>query len=289
MIIFLGYKFLELLAFVTPYAVAYFIAGAAAKIAYSLGIYTDILKKNVSIALGLRPDDSKVAEIVKKIYVVWFCNVIDFLKHPIISRDKLIKRVELSGIENLKNSLKEGKGAVIVTAHIGNFEWGACRIATEGIKIWGVALSRPYHRTNMFFEKRRLSKGMYTLYANKSMLKTFRILKDNEVIAVPADFDPLRTAHPYDFFNKQAYIPSGAVEIALKSGAPLLPSFLWRKSKYIHQQIIGPPIDLERDAGKFDNNKDYIKYNMGKMIPVLEKYIIGHIEEWEMFHDIWVE
>ncbi len=288
-IIFFGYKFLEFLAYATPYPVSYFIAATSAKMIFYTGKLADTLKKNVSIVTGLKQNDRKVSDIVKNIYVVWFCNVTDFLKQLLINVEKFKKRVDLSGLEYLKDSLKAGKGAVIFTAHIGNFEWGACRVAIEGIPIWGTGLIRPYHRTNRFFEKRRLSKGLQTLYANKMMLNTFRILKNNGVIAIPTDFDPLGTAEAYDFFGRKAYIPSGPVEIALKSGAPLLPSFMWRKSKYGHQQIIDKPLELERDESKFENRKEFIAFNMKKMIEVLEKYISEHIEEWEMFHDIWAE
>ena len=63
-------------------------------------------------------------------------------------------------MENLRGALKEGKGAILFTAHIGNFEWAGCRVAVEGFKITGVGLERPYKKTNLFFENRRQSRGM---------------------------------------------------------------------------------------------------------------------------------
>ncbi|MBN1299483.1 MAG: lysophospholipid acyltransferase family protein [Actinobacteria bacterium] len=288
MFIFLGYKFLEFLAFITPYPISYFIAGIVARLVFRLGIYVPSLKKNVANAIHKDENSIQVISIVKKIYVNWFLNVTDFLKHPLVSIEKFKKRIELSGIENLKEALKLGKGAVIFTAHLGNFEWGACRIAVEGYKIWGTGLARTNKRTDNFFENRRLSKGLKTLYANKVMLNIFRILKNNEVIAIPTDFDPLGTACSYKFFNKYAHVPSGPVEIAMKSGAPLLPSFTWRIDKYNHFQVIGKPIELIA----FDGNKEKIKEitdkNMSRMLEVMEKHIIEHIEQWELFHDIWV-
>ncbi|MBM3714087.1 MAG: lipid A biosynthesis acyltransferase, partial [Actinobacteria bacterium] len=66
-------------------------------------------------------------------------------------------------------------------------------------------------------------------------------------------------------------------------GAALIPSFIWRKDKYNHFQIICEPLELETAGDK----KDLIELNMQKMVKVLEKYIKEHIEEWEVFHDIW--
>ncbi|MBM3700632.1 MAG: lysophospholipid acyltransferase family protein [Actinobacteria bacterium] len=287
MIIFLGYKCLEFIAFITPYAISYFIANIAARMMYFLGIYVPVLKKNVANALDKDIKSKEVAKIVQKIYINWFLNVTDFLKHPLVSKEKFKKRIRLEGHENLDNALKHEKGAVIFTAHLGNFEWGACRLGVQGYKIWGTGLIRTYKRTNEFFEKRRLSKGLGTLYANKVMLNIFRILKNNEVIAIPTDFDPLGTANTYKFFGKDAFIPSGPVEIAMKSGAPLLPSFTWRVDKYNHYQVIEKPLELLKDDGNRENRKAIIRANMEKMIAVMEKYISEHIDQWELFHDIW--
>jgi len=73
--------------------------------------------------------------------------------------------------------------------------------------------------------------------------------------------------------------------IALKSGAPLIPSFIWKKDKYNHFQIVEKPIDLIREGDK----ETLINKNMEKVLEVMEKYIRDNISEWEMFHDIWSE
>ncbi|MBM3705892.1 MAG: lysophospholipid acyltransferase family protein, partial [Actinobacteria bacterium] len=284
---YLGYKFLEFLAFITPYPISYIVASTVAAILYFFRVHVPVLEKNVSIALNIEPKSSRTSTIVRKIYTHWFRNVVDFLKHPYVRGDNFKKRIELEGVENLDEALKKGRGVVIFTAHLGNFEWGACRIAVEGYKIWGTGLTRPYKKTVLFFENRRLSKGLKTLYVNKIMINIFRILKNNEIIAIPADFDPLGTARTYSFFGHLARLPSGPVEIAMKSGAQLLPSFIWRKDKYNHHQIIGKPVDITAETGDLSDRQETISRNMEKMIGIMEKYIKDHIEQWELFHDIW--
>jgi Kdo2-lipid IVA lauroyltransferase/acyltransferase len=287
MLIYFGYKFAEFLVFVTPYPVTYFIADTVATILFFCGKYVDILKKNVSLALDININDKKTTMIAWKIYITWYRNIADFIKLPLINNENFKKRVELHGLENLKEALNKGKGAVLFSAHMGNFEWAGCRIAVEGFKVTGVGLERPCKRTNLFFENRRRPRGMGTIYANKRELNIFRILKNNETLAMPTEFDPLKTAREYDFFNKKAFIPSGPVELALKTGAELIPCFTWRKDKYKHYEEICEPLKLERDEKKFAGRKEFVDYNMKKMTEVLEKYIREHIEEWEMFHDIW--
>src|SRR4030042_5277177 len=142
MLIFLGYKFVEFLAFATPYPLTYLIASVSARILFNLNINVDALKTNVANVLNLDKNDKEVAATARKIYINWFMTVADFLKHTRVSKEKLKKIIEITGLENLDKALKKGKGVVIFTAHIGNVEWGACRVAAEGYSIWAAGLHR---------------------------------------------------------------------------------------------------------------------------------------------------
>jgi KDO2-lipid IV(A) lauroyltransferase len=280
---YIGYKILEFIAISTPYPVSYCIAVVGAMLWFATGVNVRIIKKNISMALGLSPDDKKTHNIAKKIYINWGKNIIDFLKHSIISREKLKQRVKIKGLKNLDSALLKGKGVVIFTAHIGNFEWGACRLAVEGYRIWGTSLVRKNKLVGRFFELKRASKGLKTLYINR-MLKVFKILKNNEIIAIPTDWDPTgQAARAFKFFGETAYLPTGALQIALRSGASLVPSFIWRKDKYNHLLIFEKPLVLIREGDK----ETLISKNMIKILAVMEKYIKSHISEWEMFHNIW--
>jgi Kdo2-lipid IVA lauroyltransferase/acyltransferase len=283
MLIFLGYKFVEFLVFATPYPLTYLIASVSARILFNLNIGVDVLKTNVANVLNLDKNDKEVAAIARKIYINWFMTVADFLKHTRVSKEKLKQIIEITGLENLDKALEKGKGVVIFTAHIGNVEWGACRVAAEGYSIWATGIHRPYEPTNKFFESRRLAKGVRILYVNKGLLNIFRILKNNEIIAMPTDWDSQGTARLHDFFGKKAYIPSGPVEIAMKSGAPLIPCFIYRKNKYNHFIEMEKALELETEGDK----KELIDINTAKMAKVLQKYIKEHLDQWEMFHDIW--
>ncbi|MBA7615475.1 Lipid A biosynthesis lauroyltransferase [subsurface metagenome] len=263
---YIGYKILEFIAISTPYPVTYFIATFGARLWMLTGVDVKTIRNNVSKVLNLNINDKEIHRIANRIFINWAKNIVDFLKQPIISKEKLKQRVEIEGLEHLDNALKRGRGAVIITAHIGNFEWGACRIAVEGYKIWGLSLVRKNKLVGKFFESNRLSKGFKTLYTNR-MLNVFRTLKNNEIVAIPSDWDPTGQAtRPFKFFGKTAYLPTGALMIALKSGATLIPSFIWKKDKYNHFQIVEKPIDLIREGDK----ETLINKNMEKVLEVME-------------------
>ncbi|MHB1346541.1 MAG: lysophospholipid acyltransferase family protein, partial [Candidatus Humimicrobiaceae bacterium] len=266
-----------------PYPVSFFISKNLALLWWVARKNVSNVKTNVANVLDLDPNDDRVIRISRKIYYEFAKNVVDFFKNGIITLNQFKKNVSIDGIENLKKALEDGKGAVIFTAHIGNFEWGASRIGSEGVKIWGVGLYRENRFLDKYFEKNRKSKCLRTLNATK-MLGVFRILKNNEVVAIPSDWDPTGSSKTYDFCNKRAKFPSGAMQIALASGAPLIPSFIVRDGRYHHHQIIGEPLDLVREGPK----EEVLEKNMQIIVKVLEKYITENLDQWVMFHNIFV-
>jgi KDO2-lipid IV(A) lauroyltransferase len=282
---YLIYKFAEFIAIVLPYPLAYAFAVSAARLWYATGTNVDIIKKNVSRALNLDMQDPEVHRIAVRIFTNWGKNVMDFMKHRIISRETLRSRVSIEGIEYLDEALKEKKGVVIISSHIGNFEWGACRLAVDGYKIWGVTLFKKSERVNRFFEVARMTKGFKTLYINR-IIHIFRHLKNNEIIAIPSDWastgNPTRS---FKLFGRRVELPTGALQIALRSGAPLVPTFIWRDGKYTHHLVVRKPIELDREGDK----KELISKNMDKLIAVMETHIREHLTEWELFHDIWID
>ncbi|MGM0368773.1 MAG: lysophospholipid acyltransferase family protein, partial [Actinomycetota bacterium] len=203
MLAFIGYKVLELVALIIPYPIAYPIARLTARLGAAAKINLYPLKKNISLVLDLDINDPRVHKTAVDVYVHWIQNVTDFLKHRLVSKEKLKKRVEIEGLENLREALKRGKGAVIFTAHIGNFEWGACRIALEFDNTWGMGMERKFKPLNNFFESKRLSKNLNTIYSNR-LLNIFRILKKNGIVAIPTDWDPNKRSGPVNFFGKKA-------------------------------------------------------------------------------------
>ncbi len=285
MFTYLGYKIVEFMVIALPYPLAYGLAVSAARIWYATGFNVNIVKKNISRALNLDMEDPEVHRIAVSVFNNWSKNVVDFLRHRVVSRETLRSKVSLEGIEYLDEALKEQKGVVLVSSHVGNFEWGACRLAVDGYKIWGITLFRKSERMNRFFKEIRMTKDFKTLYVNK-IIHIFRYLKNNEIMAIPSDWAPTgKPSRSFKLFGRRAELPMGALRIALRSGAPLVPCFIWRDGKYNHHLVIRKPIELDR-VGDRD---ELISKNMDKVIGVMETHIREHITEWGLFHDIWLD
>jgi mitochondrial fission protein ELM1 len=85
------------------------------------------------------------------------------------------------------------------------------------------------------------------------------------------------------FFGREASMSSGAVRLALKYGAALIPAFYARVKGPSIKMIIGEPFELKKTA---DSELD-IQENLQRLIPIFEGYIREYPQEYLWTYKIW--
>lgn len=181
----------------------------------------------------------------------------------------LARLVEIRGLEHLDAALAAGKGAILCTAHFGNFNCGLSLIGARGIPI--TFIGRWASNT---FDRRlsRIERLYYRLTIQKSLQRHRRrmnieptghfavaaqaakILSQNEVLVIALDA-PLHLPADrergvlLDFLNGQALLLPGVTTIARLMGTPVLMTFIHRSPDWRHQVLeISPPPPLDGDA-----------------------------------------
>jgi len=182
----------------------------------------------------------------------------------------------IENIERLDNALKEGNGAIVLTAHLGNWELGAAALTPRGYPPIVVALPSPSKKITEFFTKRRKARGMEVVYLGEGMKKLIVALKKNRVIATLGDRDYLQHGMVCPFMGGKISIPLGVFELANRTGSPIMPAFCI-KEKGAYRINFEPPI-------RVDNIEDSVK-KWGK---ILECYVRTYITQWYVFDPVFV-
>jgi KDO2-lipid IV(A) lauroyltransferase len=78
-------------------------------------------------------------------------------------------------------------------------------------------------------------------------------------------------------------LPDGYAQLALKTGAPILPAFGLRKSDNTFEAYAEPAIEL-KTTGNFEAD---VRAGVEQIVRVMEKWIGAHPDQWVMFHRIW--
>lgn len=198
----------------------------------------------------------------------------------------LKKRVSLEGRENLEAALAKGRGAVLVSAHFGNFPLLLGRLALDGYKAGGIM--KPMHDAlveKIFLEKRNKF-GVKTIYSqprDACVNNTIQALRNNELVFIPIDQNFGSGGVFVNFFGKKAATAAGPVILAQRTGAAILPCFIIRQPDDTHKIVFEPALNLEK--GK--DPEDTIFINIQKLTAIIEAYIRKYPAEWGWIHRRW--
>jgi len=252
------------------------------RLACTFGIRRNVALTNLGIAYP-ESDLSWRREVVKKLYCNLSLSVMEFLiltKNPKVV-SKWVKKVE--GEEHLENLSKSGRGAVLLTAHMGNWELLAAWLACKGYPlVAGVRDPNDVHVSKLLACYRK-ALGVETIPKKSLLLKGAKLLKQGKFIGILADQDGGTDGIMVSFMGKVASTVGGPAALSLLTKAPVVPIVSYRIAPYEHEILVLPPIEplyeLPREEAIGEMT---IKFN-----DILEGFIRRSPEQWLWLHRRW--
>lgn len=242
----------------------------------------DAVKDNMKV---LFPDyrEEKIDHMVKEIFINFGKYLVDFFRFSMIDADYINKYVKVEGVENLRQAMEGKKGAIILTAHLGNFELGGVVIASLGFPLNAIALAHRDKQINRFFIDQRRIKGVNVIPIGAALKKCFAVLVSNEVLALLGDRDYYDHGIKLDFFGKPTMIPKGPAAFSSRCGSPIIPTFMTRNEDDTYTIKFHKAIEA-RSTG--DKDQDLI-ITTKEIVTVLEQVIKQHPTQWYVFRRFW--
>jgi len=194
------------------------------------------------------------------------------------------KRLIFHGLdEYLRPAIAEGKGVIVLSAHYGNPELAVQALAHLGIHVF--ALTEPVHpRVSALMDRFRASKGHTFGPVNRGNVKrVFQTLKRGGVVALMGDRDIEGPKEALPFFGEPAVMPTGPIEVGLRTGVPVIPCFCARKGRYVIEAWVEEPLRLERTG---DLEAD-ARAGMLEYIERLERRLREDPGQWAVLEAIW--
>ncbi len=260
--------------------------GAGKKIGHLLyllmGSRTKMAAENISRSLNI--EAAPAQEIAKNA----FCNIgatfTEFINLPSRDDDFFDNNIELVDEENFLKAKEQGKGVLLLTAHLGNWEiLGALHQRRFGqIHVVYRKTKNPY--VDSFIDNSRKACGFKTIPHRNAVRKIMSALKKGDTVGLLLDQHAMQQdAIVVDFFGRPAATNYGLALIALKTGAPVIPIFLVRTEEGRYRCHFDKPVELTT-TGDMDENirSATIKFNT-----VIEKYIRKYPDQWFWIHKRW--
>jgi Kdo2-lipid IVA lauroyltransferase/acyltransferase len=243
--------------------------------------------RNLDHVLG---PDVPTREKLKTVQKLWRRHgrfLLDLFRFERMSDAEIASRVpEFAGLDNIKKAVGDGRGAIILTAHIGHWELGGILLKYLGFKVNVVQHLYDSEEQNRLLDRNKDIRGIKIISTDDPVgfaLRAYNALKRNELVAIQGDRDLSRSGVRMDFFGKPAAFPKGPVLLAMKTGVPLIPAFTIMGKDGKYHPVAEPPIEMT-DTG--DINHD-LRVNTRKIAAVFEKYVRSYPEQWFNFYYFW--
>lgn len=192
--------------------------------------------------------------------------------------------VERQGGEHLERALAAGRGVVVATAHLGNFDLMACSEALRGLELYIVTRRQHLGWVDRFWMERRRGCGLHFLPARRSIISMHRLLRRGKVVALMIDQHmPAHHGLVLDFFGRRASTTPAPALLAYQSGAALLPVCAERLPRGRHRVRIFPPLRVDTRARR----RDEIRRLTVQLNEWLEQRIMERPEQWLWIHRRW--
>jgi len=199
------------------------------------------------------------------------------------SADDLLDAAAPGDFEILRDVLRGGKGALLLTGHIGNWELAGFSLRRHGFPVSVVTKELKGAALEDYVTRMRERYDIHLIPRQNAYRTCRRVLQDNGVVVFMLDQNMIRTEGVFvDFFGRPACTTPGLAHLSAASGAPVIPAFCFRASDGGIRMNVCPPIDPP--PGR---DKDTVHEATSAYTRILEDVIREHPDQWIWIHRRW--
>jgi len=202
-----------------------------------------------------------------------------FARFPQMNRKNIHEWIRYEGLEHYLEAKNSGRGVLVATAHLGNWELSAFAHAlmTEPMHVMIRPLDDP--AIDRLVEERRQLSGNYLIVKWDGARGVLRALRDNQAVGILIDQNTSPEEGVFvHFFGTQACANTAFAKIAARTGAPVIPGFaLWSDQERRYILRFYPPVNITGNAEE----------DTQRIQQVLEQVIREHPGQWLWIHRRW--
>ena len=218
--------------------------------------------------------------LVRRAFVNQARNYFRTLRLPRLSPQEVLRRVAVVGWEHVVAAKGRRRGLIFATAHLGPLILVGQAIFARGEVVTVVAEAIEPRQFALINRRLRGAVGA-SFVTQHDVRAMFRVLAQGGAIGVLADRVVGGVGVRVPFFGRKALLPSGHVELAMRTGAAIIPGFAVRADGRERAELL-PPLELAPGRGD-----DVVRENVRRWAAVLERYVAAAPDEWAVFEPVW--
>lgn len=227
--------------------------------------------------------DAERKRLLNQVYRNLGMNAAEEMRMPTVTTAYLQDYVIWDNDAPLREVLAAGKGALALTAHVGNFDL-LCTIAPKfNFPTTIITKVIKNQAINDWWMAARSRFGLKFLPAHNSYRQCLGALRKNEIVAFILDQNMINTEGIFvNFFGKPACTSPGLAYMSAQSGAAVVPVFMIRLENGRHRVKVMPPIPPPPDR-----KPETISHYTQLYTKIIEDVIREYPDQWIWVHRRW--
>jgi lauroyl/myristoyl acyltransferase len=235
--------------------------------------------RRIFASRGECPSEQRLDRLVRLVYRGIGRNFADFFYFHRLEPSTVKRYFTVEGREHLDAALARGKGVLIVSAHFGSFELAGAVTAAVGYPVSIVALPKKDPRAERLFLAQRRRWGISVIPMGRAAGGSLAALHKGRIVALNGDYDFSTRDDRATGLGAPMRMSFGHARLALKTGAPVVPSFATRNRDGTYRVRFFAPIVPGRGSTVEEIHAAWVQ--------VFEGVLRDHPHLWFVFSDMW--
>jgi phosphatidylinositol dimannoside acyltransferase len=192
--------------------------------------------------------------------------------------------MDVKGFEHIEGGIERGEGVILALPHVGGWDYAGAWLASKGLPPTVVVEPVEPPELLEWFASVRRALGMTVVELGPEAGKVvLRALRNNEVVCLLCDRDLGGDGIEVEFFGERTTLPAGPATLALRTGAPLLPTAVYFGPQGGHHAVVMPPVPSSRE-GRLRDDVERVTQELAHRF---EELIRAAPEQWHLLQPNW--
>ena len=203
----------------------------------------------------------------------------EFFRLPHLTRDELLHGIEVVGRDHLEQAVARGRGVILTSTHVGNWELAAVVLAHWGYRLHAVAGVQLSRWLTPAVRETKAELALDTVAPEDGFRRLLRALEHNDLVALMVDGDIFAQGTRVDLFGRELVFPAGPGMLAQRTGALVICGYCERLGRGRFRIVMEPALD----PATFPDTTALVK----AVAATSERHIREHLPQWCIFRSLW--
>ncbi|MFO7652490.1 MAG: lysophospholipid acyltransferase family protein [Candidatus Krumholzibacteriia bacterium] len=185
----------------------------------------DVVLANLRAAFGAEQTPAEIEGLARRFYVELGTTLLEFCAFSKLGPEGVRRITVIENEHYLEEVRREGRGALLVSGHYGNWELQAAAVAARGYPVQALAKTQSNPRVDRLQNDLRRRVGVGIIRVGPSLKEMIRALRRGDLVGLLGDQDAGPLGHFVEFLGRPASVYRGPAAYAYRLGCPLLTGF----------------------------------------------------------------